>query len=101
MTRFSKSFVEATIQKRLQSIQDTWGFDPRVGYAQVEAIAVSRRGELHGTSAEILHDALIAYGEYSALTQMSEDLGLNAYPDVSNLVSVRINRTFIRYVKAS
>jgi len=99
MSRFSKNLVDETLQKRLQSIQDTWGFDPRVGYAQVEAVATARRRELHGTDQEILHDALIAYGEYSALMQVAEDLGIQAYPDVSNQVPIRINKAYIRYMK--
>jgi len=61
MARFSKEVVLAAIDKKIEALQNEWGFDPNNGTAQL-------KGKLAG------QDAAVAYGTYRALDDLAEQI---------------------------
>jgi hypothetical protein len=81
-SRFSKQTLTQYIQTRITNIQNVWGFDPDLGYAQVQAIAVDVMrtnpiDECRGDFAATLAHANRAYGELNVLRRMADEFGLS------------------------
>ena len=69
MSRFSKATLTEAIQRRLETIQRDFGFDPGNGTAQ-----------LHGNKKDV--KAAVAYGEREAMLELADLFDLPISGDV-------------------
>jgi hypothetical protein len=84
VNRFSKKSLAHDLQTRINAVQDVWGFDPSNGTHQIKyvAAAVLQSSPIPGIEATLeahVTAAAVAYGEWSVLVQLAEDLDLDVY----------------------
>ena len=57
--RFNKNNVLIHIERTMELLQQTWGFDPNNGWAQVEGADIEK---------------IVAYGEFNCLDELHSEL---------------------------